>query len=126
MGLIAGFSLLALVLAAVGIYGVIGYSVAQRSREIGIRMALGAQRGEVLRMVLAQALRLTLAGVAAGAAGAWFAARLIAGLLFGIEPSDPITFATVSLMLMAVAAAAALVPSLRATRIDPSRSLRGN
>jgi putative ABC transport system permease protein len=124
MLLLASFALVALVLAAVGIYGVISYAVAQRTQEIGIRMALGAARGTVLQMVVGQALALAAAGVAAGGAGAWLLTRLMQKLLFGVEPSDPLTFAAVAGVLTVVAAAAALVPALRATRIDPAIALR--
>ncbi len=125
MLLLVSFAAVALVLAGVGIYGVISYAVAQRTQEIGIRMALGAARATVLRMVVAQALGLAAAGVAAGAAGAWLLTRLMQNLLFGVEPSDPLTFAAVAAVLTLVAAAAALVPALRATRIDPATALRG-
>jgi putative ABC transport system permease protein len=124
MLLIVAFAALALALAAVGIYGVISYSVTQRTREIGIRMALGAERTAVLRMVLGQAMTLTVAGIAAGAAGAWAVTRLMQKLLFGVEPSDPLTFVVVAAVLAAVAACAAAVPALRATRVDPAIALR--
>jgi putative ABC transport system permease protein len=124
MLLLAAFAGLALVLAAVGIYGVIGYSVSQRTQEIGIRMALGAQRGAVLRMVVGQAMRLAAIGLAAGAAGAWVLTRLMQKLLFGVTPSDPVTFVAVSASLAVVAAAAASIPGLRATRVDPVVALR--
>jgi putative ABC transport system permease protein len=124
MLLLSIFAVLALVLAAVGIYGVIGYSVTQRTQEIGIRMALGAPRSTVLRMVVGQAMGLALAGVAAGAVGAWVLTRLMATLLFGVTPSDPLTFLAVSGLLALVAALAASVPGLRATRVDPVIALR--
>jgi putative ABC transport system permease protein len=124
MLLLSIFAGLALVLAAVGIYGVIGYSVSQRTQEIGIRMALGAPRGTVLRMVVGQAMRLALAGVVLGAAGAWLLTRLMQKLLFGVTPSDPLTFVAVSALLALVAAIAASVPGLRATRVDPVIALR--
>jgi putative ABC transport system permease protein len=118
------FACVALVLAAVGIYGVISYSVTQRTQEIGIRMALGAPRSQVLKMVVGQAMMLALVGVAAGAAGAWILTRLMQKLLFGVEPSDPATFAAVATLLALVAAVAASVPGLRATRVDPVIALR--
>ena len=124
MLLLTLFAALALVLAAVGIYAVISYSVTQRTQEIGIRMALGAARTAVMRMVLRQAMTLALVGVAAGAAGAWALTRLMQKLLFGIEPSDPLTFAAVAVLLSAIAAAAAAIPALRATRVDPAIALR--
>ena len=124
MLLLSAFAGLALVLAAVGIYGVISYSVSERTHEIGIRMALGAARRTVMRMVLRQALTLAAVGVAAGAAGAWLLTRLMTTLLFGVMPSDPFTFAAVSLLLTLVAAIAACVPGIRATRVDPVVALR--
>jgi putative ABC transport system permease protein len=118
------FAAVALILAAVGIYGVISYSVTQRTQEIGIRMALGAPRSRVLKMVVGQAMTLALIGVAAGAAGAWILTRLMQKLLFGVQPSDPATFAAVATLLALVAALAASVPGLRATRVDPVIALR--
>lgn len=110
--------------AAVGIYGVIGYSVSQRTQEIGIRMALGAPRANVLRMVVGQAMALAAIGVGVGAVGAWLLTRLMQKLLFGVTASDPLTFAAVSALLALVAALAASVPGLRATRVDPLIALR--
>ena len=124
MLLLVVFAGVALTLAAVGIYGVISYSVTQRTQEIGIRMALGAERASVLRMVLGQAMALAAAGVVAGGAGAWILTRLMQKLLFGVEPSDPLTFTVVALILSSVAACAAAVPALRATRVDPAAALR--
>jgi putative ABC transport system permease protein len=124
MLLLSAFAGLALVLAAVGIYGVISYSVSERTHEIGIRMALGAPRPVVMRMVLREALTLAAVGVAAGAACAWLLTRLMTTLLFGVVPSDPFTFATVSVLLTLVAAVAAYVPGIRATRVDPVVALR--
>jgi putative ABC transport system permease protein len=98
--------------------------VTQRTQEIGIRMALGAPRSRVLKMVVGQAMTLALIGVAAGAAGAWILTRLMQKLLFGVEPSDPATFAAVATLLALVAALAASVPGLRATRVDPVIALR--
>jgi putative ABC transport system permease protein len=126
MLLIVAFAAVALILAAVGIYGVISYSVTQRTQEIGIRMALGAERTAVMRMVLGQAMTLAAIGVAAGAAAAWTLTRLMQKLLFGVEPSDPLTFTAVALLLTAVAACAAAVPALRATRVDPATALRAS
>jgi putative ABC transport system permease protein len=124
MLLLAIFAGLALVLAAVGIYGVIGYSVSQRTQEIGIRMALGAPRAAVMRMVVGQAMTLAAVGLAAGGVGAWLLTRLMQKLLFGVTPSDPLTFIGVSAILALVAAAAASIPGLRATRVDPVTALR--
>jgi putative ABC transport system permease protein len=124
MLLLIVFAGIALVLAAVGIYGVISYAVTQRTQEIGIRMALGAPRARVMRMVLGQAMTLTIVGIAAGSAGAWTLTRLMQKLLFGVKPSDPATFVAVSVLLAAVAAAAAAIPGLRATRVDPVIALR--
>jgi len=121
MGLFAG---LALLLAAVGIYGVIAHSVAQRTHELGIRMALGAGRGNVLGMVVGEGLRMALAGVAVGLAGAWGLTRFIASLLYGVRPTDPVTFASAPLLLIVVALAACYVPAYRATQVDPVEALR--
>jgi putative ABC transport system permease protein len=124
MTLLIAFAALALVLAAVGIYGVISYSVAQRTQEIGIRMALGAGRLAVVRMVVGQAVLLAGGGIAAGAVGAWLLTRLMQKLLFGVDASDPLTFVAVSAGLAAVALAASAVPALRATRVNPAAALR--
>lgn len=118
------FSGTALVLAAVGLYGVISYSVTRRTTEFGIRMAMGAKRGDVLGMVVGQGLRLALAGVAVGALGALALTRLISGLLYGVSAFDPITFAAMAVLLVAVTAAACIVPGFRATRVDPLVALR--
>lgn len=124
LSLLGGFALLALVLAAVGVYGVAAYGVAQRTREIGIRMALGATPTAVRRMVLGEGLRLTLAGIALGMMLAVAATRLLAGMLFGVKTTDPATLVGVTLLLLAVATAAVWVPALRATRIEPQSALR--
>ena len=118
--LVACFGSLALALAVVGVYGVMTYAVAQRTREIAIRMALGAQRGNVLRMVLSRAARLAGAGIAAGLVAAWVLSDALAGLLFGVSERDLVTFAIVPLVLVAVAVAAGLFPALRASHIDSS------
>lgn len=118
------FSGLALTLAAIGIYGVISYSVAQRTHEIGIRMALGAQRVGVLRMVLRQASKMALFGIVIGLAASLAVTRLMASLLFGVSPSDPLTFAVVGAILFIVAMVACYIPAHRATRVDPMVALR--
>ena len=122
--LLSLFSALALVLAAVGIFGVISYSASQRTREIGIRMALGAQPQDVLRMILKQGTRLALIGVGIGAVAAVFLTRLMAGLLYGVRPADPLTFAAVAILLSLVATLACCIPARRAMRVDPLVALR--
>jgi putative ABC transport system permease protein len=114
------FAALALVLAAVGIYGVIAYSVAQRAQEIGVRIALGARRGNVLGMVVGQAMRLTAIGIAIGAAAALGAGRFLASLLFEVESSDPLVFISVTLLVASVALLSASLPALRAAQTDPT------
>ncbi|GMV06071.1 MAG: hypothetical protein AMXMBFR53_23470 [Gemmatimonadota bacterium] len=118
------FGILGLVLAAVGIYGVMAYSVAQRTRELGIRVALGGDRGSVVRLVLGEGMRLALIGVVLGLGGAVAAAQLVKGLLYGVQPLDPIAFTTVPLTLVAVAALAVYLPARRAARVDPMRALK--
>jgi len=124
MTLLVVFAGIALLLSAVGIYGVISYAVSQRTQEIGIRMALGAQRANVLLMVVRQAVVLAAAGIAAGALGAWLLGGLMKSLLFGVRPSDPLTFFTVAAVLALAGTLAASVPALRATRVDPVVALR--
>jgi hypothetical protein len=114
----------ALLLGAIGLYGVISYIVSHRTQEIGVRMALGARPTEVRRMVVAQGLRLSALGLLIGFAAALGMTRLLQGLLFGTEPTDPATFALVSLVLVAVGLVATYVPAHRASRIDPARSLK--
>ncbi|HEY7923172.1 MAG TPA: ABC transporter permease [Vicinamibacteria bacterium] len=118
------FSGLALALAALGIYGVIAYSVVQRRQEIGIRMAIGAQRSQVLRLVMASGLRLVAAGIALGLVGALALTRLLQSLLFGVTAHDPVAFVANAALLLAVAAVACALPALRAARVDPMRALR--
>jgi hypothetical protein len=122
--LLAGFALLALVLAAVGVYGVIAYAVGRRTREIGIRMALGAASREIRRDVIGPALGLAAVGVALGSAGAWLAGRLLAPQLYETSPSDPVTFVLVAGILLAAAWAACAIPARRAGRLDPLVALR--
>jgi len=118
------FAALALALAAVGIYGIVAYSVTERTHEIGVRVALGAQRRDVVGMLMRQGLTMTAAGTLVGIAGALALTRVIAGLLFGVGAADPITFTAIPLLLAAVAVAACYIPARRATRVDPMRALR--
>jgi predicted permease len=124
MILLVSFAVLALLLATVGIYGVLSYLVTRQTHEIGIRLALGAQRGDVLRLILGEGMRTAAIGVAIGLAGAFALTRLMSGLLYGITPSDPATFVVVALLLIGVAAAACYVPARRATSVDPIVALR--
>ena len=117
---------LALVLAAVGTYGVFSFMVAERRREIGIRMALGAGRSRVLAQVMTQGLRLTLLGLVLGLAGAYAANQVIASMLFAVRPSDPQTMAGVIAAIVAVAALACWLPAFRASRLDPNDVLRAD
>jgi len=124
MFLLGIFAAVALVLAVIGIYGVMSYSVTQRTHEIGIRMALGAGRRNVLAMIVGRGLVLTLVGLGVGLAGAFGVTRLMSGLLFGIGPTDTLTFAGVSGLMLATALMANYIPALRATRVDPMVALR--
>ncbi len=122
--LLTAFAALALLLAALGVYATLSYAVARRSRELGVRMALGAQRGAVRRMVLRDAMRAVLPGVAAGLFGAWALSRVLRGLLYGVSATDPATFAGVSALLVGVALLASYLPARRATRADPLVAMR--
>jgi putative ABC transport system permease protein len=122
--LIGLFAALAFILSAIGIYGVINYDVTQRNGEIGIRMALGAQSRDVVRLILRQGVLLTLGGLALGIAGAFALTRFLSGLLFEVKPSDPATYVWVSVLLVVVAVAACLIPARRATKVDPLVALR--
>jgi putative ABC transport system permease protein len=124
MLLLLAFAMLALVLAAIGIYSVLSYSVRQRIREIGIRMALGAQFGDVLQMVLGQGAKLVMLGVAIGFAAAVGLTRLMASQLFGVTATDPLTFAGVALILVLIALLACYLPARRAAKVDPMVALR--
>jgi putative ABC transport system permease protein len=124
MLLLGSFAVLALVLAAVGIYSVLAYAVRQRQREIGIRLALGAQLNDVLRMVIVEGMRPASVGVALGLAGAFALKRTISSLIFGVSESDPLTFLSVSVLLAMVALVASILPAYRATKVDPMRALR--
>jgi putative ABC transport system permease protein len=118
------FAVLALLLAALGVYGVISYSVSRQVREIGIRMALGAQRHDILKLVVAQGLVLALIGVTCGLMAAFGLTRFLSGVLYGLTPTDPATFVILSLFLLGVAILATYIPAWRAARVDPMAALR--
>jgi putative ABC transport system permease protein len=122
--LFAGFGLLGLLLASLGVYGVVAYAVAQRTQEIGVRIALGAKSRDVLRLVLREGLGLTVLGVAVGSVLAAALAQAMRALLFGLHPLDPVTFVLVPLLLAGVALAASTLPARRAARVDPVVALR--
>jgi putative ABC transport system permease protein len=124
MVLLGLFAAAAMLIATCGLYGVMAYAVTQRRREIGVRMALGATRRDVLRLVLARALRIIAAGLIVGLAGAAGLSRVLRTFLFGVTPTDPLVFAGVALLLLAVGLVAAWLPARRATRIDPWAAVR--
>ena len=120
------FGALALLLAAVGLYSVIAYNVTQRCHELGVRIALGAQTGDVLRLVVGSGLRVAVAGIVIGGAIALVAGRFIAPLLYRVSPKDPLIYALAGITLLGVAVLASLVPARRATRVDPNTALRAD
>jgi ABC-type antimicrobial peptide transport system permease subunit len=122
--LLTVFALIALLLAAVGIYGLMAYTVEQRTQEIGIRMALGANQGKIMRLVLGQGMRLAIVGTVLGLAAAYGLTRLLSNFLYGVKPSDPLAFSMVAVTLIAVVLLAAFVPTRRAMRVDPVIALR--
>jgi putative ABC transport system permease protein len=124
MEIVGLFGLTALVLAGLGIYGVISYMVSERTHEIGIRIALGAESSSILQMILFQGMRLAVAGVVLGLFGALIVSQLMAGLVYGVRPTDPLTFVGVTLLLVAVAVLACYMPARRAVRVDPLIALR--
>jgi predicted lysophospholipase L1 biosynthesis ABC-type transport system permease subunit len=122
--LLSGFAMAALLLASIGIYGVVSYTVSQRTGEIGIRMALGATAGQVQRHVMTQTFTLVMSGIVIGAIGALALTRVTASLLYQLEPTDPLTFGVTLSVLLTVAVAAGYLPALRASRLDPMKALR--
>ena len=124
MILLSSFADVAMLLAMIGIYGVIAYSVAQRTQEVGIRRALGAQQSDILRLVLGQGIALALAGIAIGIAGAFALTRLMSRYLFHVSATDPATFSGIALLFVFIALAASFIPARRASRIDPMAALR--
>jgi ABC-type antimicrobial peptide transport system permease subunit len=124
--LLGAFAAVALALAVVGIYGVVSFAVSERTRELGLRMALGAEPGDVFRMVLRQGLTLSLVAITVGTGAALLLGRVMERLLFGVEARDPLTFAAVAAILLAAAFAACALPARRATRVDPTTALRAD
>jgi putative ABC transport system permease protein len=126
MLLVLIFGAVALVIAAIGVYGVVAYSVSRRTREVGVRLALGARPRDVVRLIVSQSLRVAGAGVVLGIAGALVVTRALAKLLYGVSATDPWTFAAIAALLTAVAALATYLPARRATRVEPTLALRGD
>jgi putative ABC transport system permease protein len=124
MSLLAVFAFVAIFLASIGIYGVVAYSVSQRTHEIGIRMALGAQPSEILRLIVGQAMKLAFAGIAIGLLASVFLARLLSSNMFGVQSADPLTIATVAVALALVALVASYLPARKAMRVNPMIALR--
>jgi putative ABC transport system permease protein len=122
--LVSVCGLLALVLASIGLYGVLSYSVSQRTREIGIRVALGARRRDVLRLVIGQGMKLVMVGMAVGLLGALAVTRVLKSMLFGVSATDPLTFLVIASLLTFVALLSCWIPARRATRVDPIEALR--
>jgi putative ABC transport system permease protein len=123
--LLGSFAVIALTMAAVGIYGLISFSTSQRIHEIGVRMALGAQARDIFKLVVGEGMLLTTLGVCAGLAGAFALTHVMSGLLFRVSPTDPITFAAITILLIVVSLLACYLPARRATRVDPMLALRG-
>ena len=122
--LFSTFALLALVLGSIGIYGIVSYAVTQRTQEIGVRMALGARAGDILHLILKHGVVLVLSGVVIGIAGAFALTRFLASLLFGVTPTDTLTFVIVSVIFFLIAMIASFIPARRATKVDPLVALR--
>jgi ABC-type antimicrobial peptide transport system permease subunit len=126
LGIVIAFAGAALLLATLGVYGIVSFLVTQRTREIGVRVALGAQRQDVLRLIVGDGLRLSLAGIVIGVGASLLFSRLLRGLVFGVSTADPVAFAAVGAILTVVVAAAAYIPGRRATRVNPMDVLRSN
>jgi putative ABC transport system permease protein len=124
--LLSCFAMLAVGLAVVGVYGVVGYAASERTREIGIRIALGAAPDDVVALVVRSGLAWSIAGVVAGLAGAWAVTRLMTGLLFAITPTDPATFVSIAAVMIAVSLGASYLPARRAAKVDPVKALRAD